>query len=223
MNGAGTRGRDFGDSSHVRTPAQSRADLESPRARVPHTAGRRISPTTGTHPLALQSKSNSFLPAYGAEQLPVQCFAERLQLRASYPSRRYTRGYYPTSVRLPPPRSQTLRWHRTVLPDIMYDRTPANSNRTSLMLSCLSHLSGQALATLAFRRTGAPFYPLLSQIRRQKLPSSREYMYNRHSHQSEAQLTTPRLASNSNRLPSTTRHGFGLAASMSTKHISITP
>ena len=33
-----TRRREFRDSSLMRTPARSRAELESPRARVPYTA-----------------------------------------------------------------------------------------------------------------------------------------------------------------------------------------
>ena len=40
--GAGRRRADFRDSSDVRTPAQSRAELESPRARVSYMAGGKI-------------------------------------------------------------------------------------------------------------------------------------------------------------------------------------
>ena len=145
------------------------------------------------------------------------------QLRASHPSRRYTRGFLPTAVHLPPPRSQTLRSHRAVLPDIMFARTPANSNGTSLLLSCPSGLSRQTFANLDLRWTGAPFYPLLCQVRRRQLPSGREYMYNRISHQSRVRFSIVRFASNSDRLPSTDWHSFGLPASMSIKHISITP
>ena len=62
---AGTRRRDFRDSSHVRTPAQSRAEIESPRARGPHTAGSEFSPATELRAAALQSKQTRFLAAYG--------------------------------------------------------------------------------------------------------------------------------------------------------------
>lgn len=74
---AGRRGRKFYESPIARTHAQLRAQLESPRARVRYIPRCEFSHATGARPLALQWKSNSFLPAYGFEQLPVQCFAKR--------------------------------------------------------------------------------------------------------------------------------------------------
>ena len=72
---AETSRRDFVDSSLVPTHAQSRAGIESPRARVPYIAGCEFSPATVLRAAALQSKSKRFLTAYGARQLTVQRLA----------------------------------------------------------------------------------------------------------------------------------------------------
>ena len=67
------RGReDFGDSSHVRTNAQSSAGLESSRARAPYMAGGEFSPATVLRAGALKSKRPRSLPAYGAQELAAQ-------------------------------------------------------------------------------------------------------------------------------------------------------
>ena len=70
---AGRRRGDFGDSSLVRMDAQSRAEIESPRARGPYTARCEYCPATGVRPDALQSKRQRFLFAYGAGNRPRCC------------------------------------------------------------------------------------------------------------------------------------------------------
>lgn len=65
---AETRCQGFGDSSLVRTRAQSRAEIESPRARVPYMAGWEFPPATVVSPDALVSKRKRSLVAYGAPQ-----------------------------------------------------------------------------------------------------------------------------------------------------------
>ena len=62
---AGRRRGKFCDWSHVRTIAQSCAQLESPRARGPYIAGGEFSPPTGARTDALQSKLKRSLAAYG--------------------------------------------------------------------------------------------------------------------------------------------------------------
>ena len=61
---AGRRRGDFGDSSPVRTHAQSRAEIESTRVRGPHTAGCEFSPATVLRPAALQFERKRFHAAY---------------------------------------------------------------------------------------------------------------------------------------------------------------
>ena len=56
---------DFGDSSWARTHAQSRAPLESSRARVPCIAGYETSSATMLRTAALQSNWTRLLAAYG--------------------------------------------------------------------------------------------------------------------------------------------------------------
>ena len=65
MTGAGTRCWSFRDPSHVRTHAQSRAELESSLARKPYMAGCEISPATRLRTDALQSKWTDSPAAYG--------------------------------------------------------------------------------------------------------------------------------------------------------------
>ena len=61
---------DFGDSSLVRTPALSRVELESPRARGPYTAAGAFSTATGVRSDALQSKRKRSLAAYDGPPKP---------------------------------------------------------------------------------------------------------------------------------------------------------
>ena len=61
---AGRRSRDLGDSSRMRTHAQSRPEIESPRARSPYTAGSEFSPATVLRPAALQFERKRFHAAY---------------------------------------------------------------------------------------------------------------------------------------------------------------
>ena len=63
--GAGRRRGDFRDSSRVPAHAQSRADIESSRARVPYIAGCEISPATVLRAAALANYSKCFRAAYG--------------------------------------------------------------------------------------------------------------------------------------------------------------
>ena len=64
---AETRCGDFRHRSRVRTFAQSRADLESPRARVLYTAAHEFPISTVLRTAALQSRQRRFLAAYGDE------------------------------------------------------------------------------------------------------------------------------------------------------------
>ena len=66
--GAGRRGSDLPDSSLVRIDAQSRAQLESPRARVPYMAGSEFSPATVLRGAAHTSYWKCFLGAYGSHR-----------------------------------------------------------------------------------------------------------------------------------------------------------
>ena len=63
--GAGRCSGDFGDSSLVRRPAQSRPQLESPRARGPYTARSEFSRATVLRADAQAKYSKRFRPAYG--------------------------------------------------------------------------------------------------------------------------------------------------------------
>ena len=154
MNVAGRRRGDLVDRSYVPIHAQSRVDLKSSRARVPYAAGWKFPPAKGLRPLAHQSKPNSFLRAYGAAPLLVHCFAERLPATSFTP----VMSLHPWLLRnkrpSPAPKSQTFRWHRTVLPDNMFGRTPENSNRPSSMFTCPNGPSRQAFAGLRHCGTG---------------------------------------------------------------------
>ena len=59
------RRRDFSDSPLVRLHAQSRTEIESPRARGPYTAGCEFSPATVLRAATLQLKPKRCLSAYG--------------------------------------------------------------------------------------------------------------------------------------------------------------
>lgn len=59
--------RDRVDRSHARNSAQPRADLESPRARVPYMFGCEFSPATAVRADAHQSKRTRSLVAYGVD------------------------------------------------------------------------------------------------------------------------------------------------------------
>lgn len=65
MTGAGRSRGDIDDSSPVRTNAQSRAQLESPRARVPYIAESRFSLTSMMRGDALAKYWRCFPSAYG--------------------------------------------------------------------------------------------------------------------------------------------------------------
>ena len=69
MNGAGTKGRKIHASSHERTHAQSRAVIESPRARDPCTAECEISAATVLRQSALLKYWRCFPFAYGHRPL----------------------------------------------------------------------------------------------------------------------------------------------------------
>ena len=60
-----TRRREFRDSSLMRTHARTRAELESPRARVPHTARCELPPETRLRTSARVKYSNRSPGAYG--------------------------------------------------------------------------------------------------------------------------------------------------------------
>ena len=62
---AGRKSVEFCASSLVRTDAQSRAEIESPRARVPYMAGCEFTSATVLRTTALQLKRSRFLAAYG--------------------------------------------------------------------------------------------------------------------------------------------------------------
>lgn len=68
----GTRYREFFESSLTRTDAQSRAQLESPRARVPYIAGGEFSASPLLRTAALRSKPTRPLAAYGAANLTTK-------------------------------------------------------------------------------------------------------------------------------------------------------
>ena len=72
MNLAGTKRREICDSSPVRTHAQSCAEIESPRARIPYIAECEFSTSTMLRASALQLKRKRFLAAYGAGHLTDQ-------------------------------------------------------------------------------------------------------------------------------------------------------
>ena len=154
------QGRDFGNSTIRRSRERMRSYSHSlnPLARVFVISldanslmrqGRALLRSNGS------PTASCLLTAFNSYQSNASRNAH--ELRTSYPSRRYTCGLFPTGVHLPPPRSQTLGSHRTVLPGIMLDRTRANSHRTSLMLSFPSGLSRQTFANPDFRWTG-PHY-----------------------------------------------------------------
>ena len=62
---AGRRRGEFCASSHMRKHAQSRAEIESSRARVPYTAGCEFSAATGVRAPAQPEYSKRFRGAYG--------------------------------------------------------------------------------------------------------------------------------------------------------------
>ena len=64
-NVVSTRRREFRDSSHMRTHARSRAELESPRARVPYRPGCELSPATRLRTGARVKYWNRSPGAYG--------------------------------------------------------------------------------------------------------------------------------------------------------------
>ena len=68
---AGRCSGDFGNPPHVRTPAHSRAQIESSPARSLYTARGGVSPATGVRPDALQSKPTHSLVAYGSHTMCV--------------------------------------------------------------------------------------------------------------------------------------------------------
>ena len=72
MNGAGRRCGNFADTSPARRDAQSRGEIESPRARGPNTAGCEFSFATVLRTPALQSKRTCSLAAYGAPTLKAE-------------------------------------------------------------------------------------------------------------------------------------------------------
>ena len=76
MNGAGRRPWDFSDSTLARTHAQSRAELESPRAREPCTAGSEFFPATALRTAAPQSKRTRSRAAYAAAKLMAEHLAQ---------------------------------------------------------------------------------------------------------------------------------------------------
>ena len=65
ISGAERCSGDFGDTSLMRTPAQSGAALESPRARVPYIAGYEFSPATALRSGAPTIYWKCCLRAYG--------------------------------------------------------------------------------------------------------------------------------------------------------------
>ena len=69
---AGRRSEDFCDWSHVPTHAQSRAEIESSRARAPYTGGREFSPPTVLRSAAPAKYWDRFLTAYGPRRLSTQ-------------------------------------------------------------------------------------------------------------------------------------------------------
>ena len=71
------KGGDFVNSSLARTHAQSRAQLESPRTRVPFLAKRDLFRASVPRPAALQSKRIRSRDAYGAQELAAHRLAHR--------------------------------------------------------------------------------------------------------------------------------------------------
>ena len=69
---AGRRSEDFCDRSHVPTHAQSRAEIESSRARAPYMAGREFSPPTVLRSAAPAKYWDRFLTAYGPRRSSTQ-------------------------------------------------------------------------------------------------------------------------------------------------------
>ena len=72
MNGAGRIGGDSPNRSHVPTHAQSSAEIEFSRARVPYVTRYAFSRPTVLRTAALQSKWRRSLAAYGAEPNELQ-------------------------------------------------------------------------------------------------------------------------------------------------------
>ena len=68
---AGRCSGDCGDSSDMRRPAQSRAEIESPRARGPYTVRCEFSPATTLRHAAQAKYSKRFLDAYDHRHSPV--------------------------------------------------------------------------------------------------------------------------------------------------------
>ena len=75
----------FQNPPRVRSCAQSRADVESPRARVPYIAAYEFSPSTVLRTAALQSKPSRSLAAYGGPSLTNRLISHRNLLRAVSP------------------------------------------------------------------------------------------------------------------------------------------
>ena len=104
---AGRRRRDFSDPSLARTHAQSRAELESSRARVPYIAGWESSSATVLRTRAQQSKRTRSPAAYGLGQLTAQRLAQRQPTRSTGPMRwprsrqfRKNRSSHVTQIRI---------------------------------------------------------------------------------------------------------------------------
>ena len=99
-SGAGGRRGDLYNRSILRTDAQSRAEFESPRARIPCITGFGVSPATLTRAAALRSKRTRFSAAYVAGQLKTQRLVQR-QPPGKYRSDELTA---PTATRREPSR-----------------------------------------------------------------------------------------------------------------------
>ena len=82
---AGTRRWDFGDSSLVRIHAQSRAELESPRARVPYIAGCEFSPVTVLLTGAQTTYFKRYRRAYGHGRSEVGALHRTFSAKFSQP------------------------------------------------------------------------------------------------------------------------------------------
>ena len=72
---AGMSSRIFSASSRVRTHAQSRTELESPRTRAPYVVGYEIAPATALRAAALQSKRTRSLLAYARPRTRMVTYA----------------------------------------------------------------------------------------------------------------------------------------------------
>ena len=94
---SGRRPRGFCDRSDVRIHAQSRADLESPRAGVPYLLRCDFSPPTVLRTPALQSNRKRFRAAYDAAKLPALRRPQRKPLSKIRPPNpiQTTRGAQP--------------------------------------------------------------------------------------------------------------------------------